>query len=368
MGFVLTRSHSPPLSSLTTLRLGGPATAFVKAAEEREVVTGVRAADALGHRLCVIGGGSNIVVADEGFDGMVVQVATQGLERTRRDDETVHVSVAAGEDWDSFVVACIENDLAGVETLSGIPGTVGGTPLQNVGAYGQEVRETITSVRAYDRQRHAVVDVPNSSCAFGYRDSVFKRTAGRFVVLSVTFALRITATVTLPRSKHFGNEEGQDDRRFELEHIREQVLDKRRERGMVLDADDHDTWSAGSFFQNPTLGCDDFDALKRRASERLGSGTKVPIAEGGGGLTRIHAGWLIEKAGIKKGHPLPACPNAAVSVSTKHTLALTNRGRGTTRELMDLAREIAGRVTAVFGVSLVPEPTFVGHAWSPPPG
>jgi UDP-N-acetylmuramate dehydrogenase len=340
------------LSELTTLRLGGPARAIVEARSEAELLAAVREAEG---PLLLVAGGSNLVIADEGFPGTVMRVLTGGVEERERAGG-IELTVQAGEDWESFVARCVAEGLAGVESLSGIPGSVGATPIQNVGAYGQEVAETIVSVRVLDRERDAVEEWPAGDCGFAYRSSAFKRHPGRWVVLSVTFSLErreLSAPLTyaeLARTLAVAPGEGAP-----LADVRAAVLGLRRGKGMVLDAADPDTVSAGSFFTNPILEEEAFAALERRAAEQ-GRPPRFPEPDG---RVKTSAAWLIERAGFERGHGDPS----GIAISGKHTLALTNRGAGTTAELLALAREIAGGVRERFGVSLEPEPTLVGVAW-----
>ena len=347
------------LAELTTLRLGGPPRRLVQARSEDEVVAAVREADGAGEPLLVLAGGSNVVVADDGFPGTVLMIATAGVERV--DDAGVaRVTVQAGEPWDPFVARTVADGLAGVECLSGIPGSVGATPIQNVGAYGQEVAETIAAVRVYDRQGGSVETMAPEDCGFAYRSSVFKRTPGRWVVLAVTFALAPGEESQPIRyaelARALGVETGE---RAPLAAVRDAVLALRRAKGMVVDPGDPDSVSAGSFFTNPVLDPAAFAALEERAREFVGDDVRVPHWPEPDGRVKTSAAWLIERAGYAKGHGDPA----TIAISSKHTLALTNRGAGTTVLLVDLAREIAERVHATFGVDLVPEPVFVGHDW-----
>ena len=334
------------LSAYTTLRLGGPARTLVVAGSEEELVAAVRDAEP---PLLVLAGGSNVVVADEGFPGTVVLVATRGV--------TDDLRVAAGEPWDPFVADCVARGRAGVEALSGIPGSVGASPIQNIGAYGQEVAQTITLVRAYDREERAVVALTPAECGFGYRTSRFKREAGRWVVLTVDFALE-PSDVSTPiayaeLARALGVAVGD---RAPLADVRAAVLRLRRAKGMVVAEDDPDSVSAGSFFTNPVLTEAEFAALE----ERAGPDARVPrFPAGEPGRVKTSAAWLIERAGFAKGHGDPL----TVAISSKHTLALTNRGAGTTLDLIRLAREVADGVEARWGVRLVPEPVFVGHDW-----
>jgi UDP-N-acetylmuramate dehydrogenase len=332
-----------PLAGLTTLRLGGPARRLLVAGTEDEVVEAVRAADAGAEPLLVLGGGSNLVVADEGFDGTVLQVATRGVAVAPLAEHALQVE--AGVDWDHVVRLTVEEGYAGLEALSGIPGRVGAAPIQNVGAYGQEVAQTVAWVRVLDRSTHDVVLLDPQECGFGYRDSVFKR-SDRYVVLAVAFALehsRLGAPVRYAElARRLGVAVGA---RVPATDVRAAVLELRRGKGMVLDAEDHDTWSAGSFFTNPLLAPEEAATLPEDAP-------RWPTDDG---RVKTSAAWLIEQAGIGKGHGA-----GAARVSTKHTLALTNRGGATTAELLELAREIRAAVLDRFGVTLVAEPVLVG--------
>ncbi|MEU9023431.1 UDP-N-acetylmuramate dehydrogenase [Actinomadura sp. NPDC048394] len=343
------------LAGYTTLRLGGPARRFVEATSEAELVAAVRKADDAGEPVLVLGGGSNLVVADAGFPGTVVHVGARGVERTAGEGDTVLVRVRAGEDWDPFVARCVSDGLAGVECLSGIPGRVGATPIQNVGAYGQDVSETIVEVRAYDRQARACVTLDRDACRFTYRHSVFKGN-DRYVVLDVTYALR-EAEESQPikyaeLAKRLGVKPGE---RVSLKEARDAVLELRRGKGMVLDAADPDSRSAGSFFTNPILTPDQLAGLERRVAERLGPDAAFPRYPEPDGRTKTSAAWLIDKAGFAKGHA-----RGPVRISTKHTLALTNPGGASTEDLLALAREVRAGVHAAFGVDLVNEPVMIG--------
>jgi len=389
------------LADYTTLRLGGPARRLVEAVTDEQAVAAVRAADGRGEPLLVIGGGSNLVVADDGFPGTVVHIATSGVrlngEGTGGGDgrggdapsagrgsagrgsaggngqDVAELTVAAGEDWDTVVAACVGEGLAGLECLSGIPGRAGATPIQNVGAYGQDVAERIISVRVYDRERGAVTDLAGAECGFGYRTSAFKRSlqaapapgrpiavTGRFVVLGVRFLLardRLSAPVRYPElARALGVAEGG---RAPLSAVRSAVLDLRRGKGMVLDPADPDTRSAGSFFLNPVLGPGQFAAVERAARHVAGPGTRVPRYPAGDGGVKVPAAWLIEQAGFRKGYP---AAGTGARISSKHTLALVNPGGATAASLLALAREIRDGVREVFGVELSSEPVLVGAA------
>ncbi len=362
-------SQDVPLARYTTLRLGGPARRFVRAVTQAGVVAQVRAADQRGEPLLVLGGGSNLVIADEGFDGTVVQVATTGIRVAGHHGgvaDSVTVTVAAGQDWDGFVAWSVREGLSGVECLSGIPGLAGATPIQNVGAYGQEVCQTVVSVRAYDRSTGSIAALPSEACDFGYRTSVFKREAatvgrvtGRFVVLAVTFRLRRSAASRPVRyrelARRLGVEEGG---RVPLAQARATVLALRRAKGMVLDPDDPDTRSAGSFFTNPVLDREEFAALEAAVAAVRGPGTRVPHYPAAGDTVKVPAAWLIEQAGFRKGYP--GLGGDGPRISGKHTLALVNPGGATTASLLALAAEIRDGVAKAFGVALVPEPVLTG--------
>jgi UDP-N-acetylmuramate dehydrogenase len=339
------------LANYTTLRLGGPAAQLVTATTEERLVDEVMRMANAGGGLLLLAGGSNLVVADDGFLGTVIQIATRGIER---DGDTLHV--AAGEPWDALVAHTVAAGLAGIEALSGIPGSVGATPIQNVGAYGQEVSDTIMSVRAFDRRTFETVDLAPADCGFTYRSSAFKRDPDRYVVLRVSFALHASGTSRPIRyaelARTLGVEVGEA---APLPAVRAAVLKLRRSKGMVLDPEDPDTVSAGSFFTNPILDAAQFDALRARTADAA-PGFPEPD-----GRVKTSAAWLIDHAGFAKGYGNPR----GIAISTKHVLALTNRGAGTTAELVALAQEIARGVEAAFGVALQPEPVFVGHAWDP---
>jgi UDP-N-acetylmuramate dehydrogenase len=347
-----------PLAPYTTLRLGGPAERLVTATSEEELVAAVRAADAAGEPLLVLAGGSNVVIADAGVPGTVALVRTRGIARERRPDGRVELTVQAGEDWDAIVAGAVEEGLAGIECLSGIPGSAGATPIQNVGAYGQEVASTIVSVRALDRRSGEVAELPPEACGFAYRTSAFK---GRdtHVVLAVTFALEPSAQSLPIRYPELARELGVElGERVPLHEAREAVLTLRRRKGMVVDPADPDSVSAGSFFTNPVLAPEEVAALEARVAERLGPDARVPAWPERDGRVKVSAAWLIERAGFSRGYR-----KGRVGLSTKHTLALVNRGGATTAELVALAREIAAGVEEAFGVALRPEPVFVGHEW-----
>jgi UDP-N-acetylmuramate dehydrogenase len=342
------------LAPWTTLRLGGPATEVVEAHDADALAGAVTDADARGIPALVLGGGSNVVVADEGFAGRVIRVLSRGVERRVGEHGRVLVTAEAGEPWDPFVTQAVADGLSGLECLSGIPGSVGASPIQNVGAYGQEVGETCVSVQALDRARGARVTLDQAACHFGYRTSLFKQDPGRWVVLRVTFELEPSPLSRPIRYAELAGRLGvATGERAPLGDVREAVLALRRGKGMVVDATDPDSISAGSFFTNPIVAREVLAEVERRA------GAAPPAWEQDDGRVKTSAAWLIQRAGFARGHGSPT----GIAISSKHTLALTNRGAGTTEELVALAREIADGVEAAFGVRLEPEPVFVGHAW-----
>jgi UDP-N-acetylmuramate dehydrogenase len=344
-----------PLAPLTTLRLGGPADRLVTVEDEDDLVDAVREADAAGERLLLLAGGSNLVIDDAGFPGLVVRVATRGIDRAPAEDGGVRLTVQAGEEWDAVVAAAVADGLAGIECLSGIPGSTGATPIQNVGAYGQDVSATVSAVRVLDRRTGAVEGLPPQACGFAYRSSAFK---GRdtHAVLAVTFTLARTTTGEALRYAELARAlDVEVGAAAPLDEVREAVLRLRRGKGMVIDPEDPDSVSAGSFFTNPIVEAEDFEALEGRAAERLGAGARPPRFPEPDGRVKTSAAWLIERAGFSKGYG-----DGRIGISAKHTLALVNRGGGTTAELVALAREIADGVRDAFGVELRPEPTLVG--------
>jgi UDP-N-acetylmuramate dehydrogenase len=346
------------LADYTTVRLGGPARDFARAGTETELIEAVRAADARGEPVLILGGGSNLVVADEGFDGTVIQVATRGVSRGAGPGMGA-VTVAAGEDWDAVVARTVAEGLAGLECLSGIPGLAGATPIQNVGAYGQEVSQTITRVRVYDRKVSEILDISSGQCGFGYRTSRFRGT-DRFVVLSVTFGLAVQVRSTPVRYAELAAALGVSaGDQVESTEARSAVIELRQRKGMVIDPADPDTRSVGSFFVNPVLDRAAMAAVQAAARARCGADTRVPgfeVAGSGDGLVKVPAAWLIERAGFGKGYN----PGDGARISSKHTLALVNSGSASTAGLMALAREIRDGVRDTFGVSLAPEPVLVG--------
>lgn len=364
---MLVVSERADLSGYTTLRLGGPAERFARADTADDVVAAVRDADRAGDRVLVLGGGSNLVIADDGFDGSTIQVATSGVSVSDSGvGDGVRVTVAAGEDWDQFVEWSVAEKLAGLECLSGIPGLAGASPIQNVGAYGQEVAATIESVGVLDRVSGGRTILSGAQCAFGYRTSVFKSATwaagggagptGRYVVLEVTFLLARSPMSIPVRYAELAARLGVTiGDRAPLGDVRDAVLDLRRAKGMVLDPADPDTVSAGSFFTNPVLDLDELGRLDAAVTARS-PGTSVPRYPAGPGYVKVPAAWLIEQAGFGKGYP----GHGPARISTKHTLALTNRGGASTTDLLGLARTIVIGVREAFGVVLANEPVLVG--------
>jgi UDP-N-acetylmuramate dehydrogenase len=342
---------SVDLSTLTTLRLGGPARDLVVVRREDELVAAIRDLDARGVPVLVLAGGSNVVIADAGFDGTVVHVQTRGIAR-----DGDRLTVQAGEPWDPLVHHTIAEGLTGIECLSGIPGSTGATPIQNVGAYGQDVAQAIDLVRVLHRPSGRVVELTAAECGFRYRSSAFKGHDDR-VVLAVRFRLRSSATsekiAYRELARTLGIEVGDV---APLAEVRDAVIGLRRAKGMVIDHADPDSISAGSFFTNPILEGDAFSALAARAAER--GLTQPPGFPEPDGRMKTSAAWLIERAGFERGFG-----DGPVGISAKHTLALVNRGGATTAQLVALAREVAAGVHDAFGVDLHPEPVFVGHEW-----
>ncbi len=339
-GAVLT-AVAQPLAPWTTLRLGGPATLMRSAPSRRELYEAVATADAAGEPVLVLGGGSNLVVADEGFDGTVVRVATRGSTFGGA-CSGAEITVEAGENWDDLVGRAVEQGWIGIEALSGIPGTVGAVPIQNVGAYGQEVSDTISQVDVLDRLERRTRTLLQTDCGFGYRTSVFRQHPDRYVVGAVTFQFRQGALAAPIRYAELARSLGVHiGERTTPVAVRRAVLELRGRKGMVLDPADHDTWSAGSFFTNPFV-----------APSALPDG--APSYPQPDGSVKTSAAWLIERAGFAKGYG-----NERVSLSTKHALALTNRGNASTAELLALAREIRSRVEDRFTITLHPEPVCI---------
>lgn len=334
------------LADHTTLRVGGAARRMIIAETETELIETVRELDAAGEPQLILGGGSNLLVGDSGFDGTVIKIATRGVDEDTAACSGAVITVAAGEPWDPLVSYALERSWSGLEAMSGIPGLVGATPIQNVGAYGAEVSELISTVRTLDRSTGQLKTLFPTECGFAYRTSRFKSDPGRFLVLSVTFQLPLGSMSQPIRYPELARALGIDvGQRAPAPEVRQAVLALRTAKGMVLAEDDHDTWSAGSFFTNPLISSAQARTLPPDA----------PRFNQADGMIKTSAAWLIERAGFGKGYG-----NGAARLSRKHTLALTNRGRATAADLLSLAREIRAGVQTKFDIELVPEPVLVG--------
>ncbi|MEJ1113018.1 UDP-N-acetylmuramate dehydrogenase [Paenarthrobacter sp. CCNWLY172] len=347
------------LSELTTAAVGGPAGNYVEARTEAEIIDAVRSADAAGQKLLIIGGGSNLLISDEGYPGTVLKIASHGFTVNSEDScGGVSVVVQAGHNWDALVEHSVMHAWSGLEALSGIPGATGATPVQNVGAYGSDVSQTIAAVRTWDRERNAVQTFTNSELKFGYRDSILKQTtvegSPRYVVLTVEFQLplgRMSAPIRYAElARVLGVEAG---KRAYSNDVRREVLRLRASKGMVLDAKDRDTYSTGSFFTNPIVEAE-------RAAELPENAPKYPA--GDDGLIKLSAAWLIDHAGFGKGFGLEesSVSGGRASLSTKHTLAITNRGTASAADMVAIAREVRAGVVERFGIELHPEPLLIG--------
>ncbi|QSB06910.1 UDP-N-acetylmuramate dehydrogenase [Natronoglycomyces albus] len=336
------------LAEYATLRLGGPAKRLITVTTSHDAITALRSASEAGERPFVLAGGSNVIISDAGWPSTVILLRNQGVTVLDSSAEYVTVRVAAGHNWDAFVQWAISEGLSGVECLSGIPGSAGATPIQNVGAYGQQTCDTLLSATVYDRMSRRVVEYDQAACRFGYRTSVFKRN-DRYLVTDVTFRLYRSPNSQPIRYAETARKLGVDvGDTVPLAEARASVLDSRRSKGMVLDDADPDTYSVGSFFVNPVITSDEFEALQKRVA------TEPPHWPADGDI-KVSAAWLIGQAGFEKGYR-----RGNVGISTKHTLALTNRGGGTTSELMALAEEVATGVEEKLGIRLHPEPVTVG--------
>jgi UDP-N-acetylmuramate dehydrogenase len=337
-----------PLAPLCTLGVGGPARWYAEATSVEDVASAARWAAECGHEMLVLGGGSNLVIADEGVNALVLRMAIRGVEWTPS-DAGCRVTAGAGEPWDDLVASAVAGGWSGIECLSGIPGRVGGTPIQNVGAYGQEVADTIENVTAFDRSLGHVVTVPAAECGFAYRTSRFKTgDRARFVICAVTFGLRQTPTVvTYPDLVAALDAAGVTTPT--LADVREAVLRVRRRKGMVVDPADTDTRSVGSFFTNPVVAVSVRDRVGQIA------GQSVPAYAQADGRVKIPAAWLIERAGFARG-----ARDGRAGISHKHPLALVNAGGASARDILRLAVRIKRTVRDRFGVSLAAEPVCVG--------
>ena len=334
------------LSNFTTLKVGGPAQKIVHAHTEDELVEFVKAADKAGEQVLILGGGSNLLISDAGFAGTVIRVESKGNALDYDACSGGMIEVSAGEDWDKFVALTIEKGFADLESLSGIPGTIGGAPIQNIGAYGHEVSETIARVKAYDRTKGEITTFTNEQCRFSYRNSVFKAAAGRYVILNVTFQLRKgeqSLPITYAELAKFLSINIGD--RAPVVEVRKAVLQLRGRKGMLIDAGDVNSNSAGSFFVNPILSKEVADKLPTDAP-------RWPQADG---RVKTSAAWLMEHAGVNKGEKL-----AGAQISNKHVLALTNSGDATAGDIVKLAKMARAKVYEKFGVKLEAEVQLVG--------
>jgi UDP-N-acetylmuramate dehydrogenase len=351
-------SEGVPLAGLSTLNIGGPARYYLRAESAEAVAEGARWASAQGLPLLVLGGGSNLVVSDDGFAGLVLHVLARGVH-TARSDGAVEVTAGAGEPWDALVERAAAEGWAGVECLSGIPGLVGATPMQNVGAYGQDVSETIVRVRVLDLRTGAVSELTHDECRFGYRDSRFKREdRGRYVILAVTYRLRPGGPPAVRYADLERTLAAAGNTAPSLGDVRRAVIDVRRRKSMVIDPDDPNRRSVGSFFMNPIVPASQAQQLEAalRADGTLGPDDKMPAFPAADGRTKLSAAWLIERAGLERGYR-----RGNAGISTNHTLAIVNCGGGTAREVVDLAREIRVRVRDRFGLTLQPEPVILNE-------
>lgn len=338
------------LAPLTTLKVGGAARFFVEAKTESEVLQAVSYARENNLPLFVLGGGSNILISDNGFKGLALKIALRGIS-SDQDKTEVLITTQAGEDWDQFVKFCVENNLQGVECMSGIPGTVGGTPVQNVGAYGQEVSETIFAVRVLEISSGKILEMKNAECNFAYRTSIFNTThKNQFIVLAVTFCLKKNGE---PKIVYKDLRQVFGERKPDLSETRQAVLQIRAAKSMVIDELDPNSKSAGSFFKNPVVLAEDFTEIERLAGQ-MGI-ENVPKFVVDNEKIKIPAAWLIENSGFHKGYKF-----GNVGISTKHSLAIVNLGNGRAQDILALKNEIQAKVKDKFDVLLKPEPIFIG--------
>ena len=332
------------LRDYTSLRVGGPAKKFVEVGTESEIIAAIEAAG--DSPILIIGGGTNILVADSGFEGTVIRITSHSMKSEVDACSGATLTIGAGENWDDFVSLTLERGFAGLETLSGIPGSVGAAPIQNIGAYGHEVSESITRVRTYDRQAKALKTFTNSECEFSYRNSHFKAHPGRYVILDVQFNLRmgeVTTAITYAElAKKLGVEVGE---KASVLETRKAVLELRSAKGMLLNPSDRDSWSAGSFFTNPIV-------TKEIAAQLPEGAPQWPTADG---MIKMSAAWLIEHSGVHKGDS-----HGGARVSTKHVLALTNAGNATATDIAELAKSAQKSVFEKFGITLEAEVNLIG--------
>lgn len=357
-----------PLKAFSTLKIGGPARYFLAATDIDTIAQAVQWAKKNQLPLFILGGGSNLLISDQGFPGLVLYIDLRGISSINingtKVDDAILVTAAAGEDWDNFVGYIVAQNWQGLECLSGIPGKVGATPIQNVGAYGQEVKDTIVSLTAYHREEDRIVTFTNADCHFGYRNSIFKQAAqDRYIVLDVTYRLIPNGKTQLRYAElldhlkdHYGDQED-----YALSVVREAVINVRRKKSMVLDAQDQNSVSAGSFFMNPIITIDQFNELENylHTNKLLSNEERIPQfaagANAGTNQLKLSAAWLIERAGFCKGYR-----SGNVGISAKHALALINHGDGTANEILALAHEIEKSVQTKFNIKLHHEPIYVG--------
>jgi UDP-N-acetylmuramate dehydrogenase len=342
-----------PLAPLTTFRVGGPARYFIDAHSEHDVSEAVAFAFARKLPLFVLGGGSNLLVSDEGWPGLVLKVSLVGVEY-EGDSQKMLFHSGAGENWDSLVALAVSKNCGGVECLSGIPGNVGGTPVQNVGAYGQEVSETITHLRALKIATGELIHMSNRDCGFSYRSSIFNTThRSEYVVLAVSYRLQRNGEPKIEYADLKKFFTANPDRPT-LQQVRDAVRSIRQSKAMLLAEDDEDCRSAGSFFKNPIVSATETDRIQALAEKRV-PGKTLPRYPAGDGQVKLAAAWLVEQSGFHKGYSL-----GPVGISRKHTLAIVNRGGAKAKDILALKDEIEKKVFDIWGVRLHPEPVFVG--------
>ena len=339
------------IAPFTTFKVGGPARYFIEVFTEQDTQNALEFSNSRKLRLFILGGGSNLVVSDRGWPGSVVKISIPGIRSETSNGKTLF-HVGAGEDWDAFVAKAVAGNCAGIECLSGLPGTTGGTPVQNVGAYGQEVAETITTVRVLEVATGKIFEMSNSECGFSYRTSIFNSTQrDRYIVLATTFALTPDGSPRIEYAdlkKHFANVSS----RPTLAATRDAVRAIRHSKAMLITPNDEDCRSAGSFFKNPILTIDEYEALTKIVR---GMNKQIPTYPAGEGKVKVAAAWLVENAGFHKGYSL-----GAVGISRKHSLAIVNRGGAKATDIVALKNQVQQGVKRVFGVELYPEPVFVG--------
>jgi UDP-N-acetylmuramate dehydrogenase len=349
---VISIQENVPLADFTTFGVGGPARYFVEVGSEDELLDALGRAEQHSAPVFVLGGGSNLVVSDEGWRGLVIRIAMRGISESDANGKRLFTA-AAGEDWDAFVAHTVARNCAGMECMSGIPGMVGGTPVQNVGAYGQEVSDTITEVRCYDRTSRSMVTLTNTECGFAYRTSIFNTSEReRYIVTAVTYALTPNGApnVRYADLKKVFPEGAQPT----LEQVRDAVRKIRASKGMLIQEGDPDCHSAGSFFKNPIVTKQRFEELKPKLD---GVGRSYTTYPAGDGHVKLSAAWLVENAGFTRGFG-----DGPVGISSKHTLALINRGRATAKDVENFAKQVQAGVQERFGIELYSEPVFVGFA------